>query len=347
MTKTIEIDGRTIGEGEPCYLIAEVGTTCMGNIDRAKQLIDSACAACMDAVKFQVIDPYQDIQDEAEYRVVWDGIEQTVNMRKMFEALSMSRDEWGELISYCSEENITFLATCDFVDGINMLEDLGISAHKIGAWDTTYKDLIDVIGRTGKPMIVDLGPTSQQELTELVSWYTSAGGSSVIPLHDYHTSIPKQMNMHAITHLSANTDGPVGYSSPNTDSDLDFVALALGAHVIEKRLIMSRNDHVLHAHESLEPDELITWSEKIRNAEAALGRVAIIPSDNDLAGARKYYRSIVAARDIAKGTIIAPEDLDYKRPGTGIAPKNSQLLIGKSATRDLTANTLLSADDFK
>lgn len=346
MTKTIKIEKRLIGEGQRCYLIAEVGTTCMGNVERAKRLVDAAAAAGMDAVKFQVIDPYQDVQGDAEYRVVWDGIERTVNMREMFEKLVMRADEWAQVMAHCKEKGLTFLATCDYIDGVHMLEDIGIAAHKIGAWDTTYKALIEAIGKTGKPMFVDLGPTTQGELNDLIAWYETAGGSIVVPLHDYHTNVAAQMNMHAITHLRATMSGPVGYSSPNTDCELDFVALALGAHVIEKRLIMSRSDQVLHAHESLEPAELMAWSGRIRDVEAALGRSAIVPSENDLAGAGKYYRSAVAARDIAKGEVLVFEALDFKRPGTAIAPKDATLIIGKTATRDIEANTLLSLADF-
>lgn len=345
MTHSISLNNRTVGEGAPCYLIAEVGTTCMGEVERAKQLVNAAADAKMDAVKFQVIDPYQDVQSDAQYRVVWDGEVRMVNMREMFERLHMEPQAWREVIDHCNACGITFLATCDYIDGIKMLESLDICAHKIGAWDTTYKDLIEAIGATGKPMIVDLGPTTQAELDELNDWYMGAGGSVLIPLHDYHTSVASQMNMHAVTHLLETLPGPVGYSSPNTESSLDYVALALGVHVIEKRLIASRSDQVLHAHESMEPAELTEWAKSIRAAESAMGRKAIIPTDTDLEGAQKYYRSAVAARDIAKGETLTEADIAYKRPGTGMAPKDAPALIGKAAANDIAQDTLLSLQD--
>ena len=345
MTQSITLNNHIVGKGAPCYLIAEVGTTCMGDVALAKQLVSAAAEAKMDAVKFQVIDPYQDVQSDAQYRVVWDGEERMVNMREMFERLHMEPEQWREVIDHCDACGITFLATCDYIEGIKMLETLDICAHKIGAWDTTYKDLIEAIGATGKPMIVDLGPTTQGEMDELIAWYMGAGGSVMIPLHDYHTNVPSQMNMHAVTHLLETLPGPVGYSSPNTESSLDYVALALGAQVIEKRLIASRSDQVLHAHESMEPAELTAWAKSIRDAEAAMGRKEIIPTDTDLIGAQKYYRSAVAARDIAKGATLSEDDIAYKRPGTGIAPKDAAALIGKVATTDIALDTLLSLQD--
>lgn len=347
MSQTIEIEGRRIGEGEPCYLIAEVGTTSMGDLGRAMRLVEAAAEAGMDAVKFQVIDPYQDVDAGAEYRVVWDGVERTVNMREMFERLVMSETDWRKVASHARGLGITFLATCDYVEGIALLERVGLPAHKIGAWDTTYKDLVEAAGRTGKPLFVDLGPTTEPELADLAHWYATAGGPALIPLHDYHTDVHAQMNMHAITHLRRSMPGPVGYSSPNTDDALDFAAVALGAQVIEKRLILSRSDHVFHAHESLEPAELASWVKAIRAAEAAMGRAAILPSDADLAGARKYYRSIVAARDIAAGATLTREDLAFKRPGTGLPPREASRIVGRRAARFLPADTLLDDEDLR
>jgi sialic acid synthase SpsE len=343
---SVDIGQKQIGPGEACYLIAEVGTTCMGDLEKAIRLVEAASKAGMDAVKFQVIDPYQDTQADAEYKVIWGGVEQTVNMRQMFERLVFPAQDWVTIADAAAKLGIEFLATCDYCAGIDLLENIGIAAHKIGAWDTTYKPLIEHIGRTGKPMIVDLGPTTQAEFDDLCRWYSDVGGCCVLPLHDYHTELAEQMNMNAILHLFKTTTGPVGYSSPNRDHDLDFVALALGANVLEKRLILDRTENAFHAHESLEPDELRDWVLRIRRAESAMGVAAIRPSEKDLEGARKYYRSIATVRSIAKGDLLTSDNIDGKRPGTGLPTSRLNDVVGQRANRDLPADTVLSEADF-
>lgn len=329
------------------YLIAEVGTTFMGSIERAKKLIDAAVDANMDAVKFQVIDPDQDVSKDTTYRVVWGGVEKQVNMREMFQSLVIEEEQWFEISNYCASKNIEFLATCDYPDGILMLERIGINAHKIGAWDANYMQLVECIGATGKPMIVDLGPTTEHELEKLTEWYVNAGGSCVLPLHDFHTDKHAQMNMKAISYLKQKLNTPVGFSSPNTQSELDFVAIAMGANVIEKRLILSRDDHVLHAHESLEPSELKDWTDKIRLAESALGENAIRPSETDILGSQKYYRSIAWGRDVVAGQIIGEDDLCFKRPGAGISPEDVKLLLGKRVKKECNTNELVLWSDVE
>lgn len=345
MTETaVTIDGKHIGPGHPCYLIAEVGTTCMGDLSIASNLIDAAADAGADAVKFQVIDPYQDVQDDAMYRVVWGGEERMVNMREMFEQLSMTEAEWFEVRDHCNDRGVTFLATCDYVAGVEMLDRIGIAAHKIGAWDSTFRPLIEAMGKSGKPMIADMGPTTEDELRDILDWYLGVGGSTLIPLHDFHTDLHAEMNMRAIHRLRAVAGGVAGFSSPNRDNDNDFVALALGADIIEKRLILSREHQTLHAHESMEPAEFADWVQRIRNVEVALGSETIRPSGNDLAGAVKYYRSLVAATDIPAGTALTEDMLACKRPGSGLASAAIGALIGRTAATDIREGTLIAMD---
>ncbi|MCZ6771388.1 MAG: N-acetylneuraminate synthase family protein [Proteobacteria bacterium] len=347
MTQSVQIASSTIGPGHPCYLIAEVGTTCLGDMELALSLIRAGAQAGVDAVKFQVIDPHQDSEQDAEYGVVWDGESKKVNMQKMFLKLAFSPAEWQSIASACKENGVEFLATVDYIAGVDMLDEIGILAHKIGAWDTTYRPLIERIGQTGKLMMVDLGPTTSEEIKDLSDWYYAAGGSAIIFLHDYHTIVADEMNMRAVPHLMKIQDWPVGYSSPNRLDDLDFVSLGLGTNMIEKRLILDRSLHAFHSHESLEPGELKAWVERIRKAERALGEEAIQPSRRDLDHAENYYRSICTLRPVAEGEVFTTENLCGKRPGTGIPTKRIAQLLGRRASRDIVGNVLISEDDVR
>jgi sialic acid synthase SpsE len=343
---TITVNGRKIGAGAPCYLIAEVGTTCMGDIDKAFKLIDAAKFAGIDAIKFQVIDPQQVSDPSATYLVVHNGQEQRVNMKEMFEKLIFSEDQWAQIVAACKKAGLDFFATVDYLDGVDMLDRLGVDFHKIGAWDATYKQLIEKIGKTGKVMFADMGPTTEEQANDIVDWYMAAGGSAVLFMHDFHTTDDRQMNMRSIQKLNNVFPWPAGFSSPALDDDLDIAALALGAAYLEKRLILSRSDFAFHAHESMEPGELKVWVEKVKHVERALGSPVIQPSDRDHAGSKEYYRSICTLKDIQAGERFSEANLGAKRPGSGLPTSRLESVWGAVARSFIAADTLLTDKDI-
>lgn len=346
ISNPVKFGGRSIGRGQPCYLVVEVGTTCMGDIEKALQLVAAVKEAGADAVKFQVIDPDQISDDDVTYPVNVIGKVTEVAMKAMFKKLVFDESSWRKIADKARVLGVDFFATVDFLDGVDMLERIGVNVHKIGAWDSTYKQLIEKIGMTGKPMFADLGPTSEKQVRDIVEWYTAAGGSAVLFMHDFHTQDDTQMNLLAIEKLNEMFPWPAGFSSPAHDHDLDIAALALGAAYLEKRLILSRSDFAFHAHESLEPNELKAWVQRIRHVERALGRAVIEPSENDRAESLKYYRSICSLKDIKCGEIYSDVNIGAKRPGTGLPTARMSEVIGRKATRDIPMNHLLSEGDY-
>ncbi|NWG87657.1 MAG: N-acetylneuraminate synthase family protein [Hydrogenophilaceae bacterium] len=344
-TETVRIGDRTIGPGQPCFIVIEVGTTCLGDLDNALRLIEAGAAAGVDAMKFQVIDPNQLSDTKVQYRFSSGGHEHSANMKAMFSRLQFSLDEWRTIRAACHAQGMLFFATVDYLEGVDLLESLEVPAHKMGAWDITYRPLVEKIAATGKPLFVDLGPGTEAEADELVQWFREAGGKTVLFMHDFHTTDEAQMNMRALVHLHKKYPWPAGFSSPGRDDDLDLLALGMGAHYLEKRLILSRFLKAFHADESLEPEELKAWVARIRRAERALGQEAIRPSDVDRKMSADYYRSICTMRPIAKGELFTPENIDGKRPGAGLPTARLPEFFGRHASRDLAADTLIKPED--
>jgi N,N'-diacetyllegionaminate synthase len=345
-TQTIQIGERLIGPGQPCFLVVEVGTTCLGDLDNALTLVEAGAAAGVDAMKFQVIDPEQLSDSKVEYQFSANGEIHRANMKEMFGRLQFSPEEWAVIRDACNAHGMLFFATVDYPRGVDLLEGLNVLVHKMGAWDVTYMPLVKKIAETGKPLFVDLGPATEQEVDDLVATFLKFGGKTVLFMHDFHTQDPAQMNMRTIDYLNTKYSWPAGFSSPGRNDDLDFLALGLNAYYLEKRLILSRSLKAFHADESLEPGELKDWVSRVRRAERAMGRIGIFPSDADLRMSDEYFRSIVAEVPIARGEELSVVNLSCKRPGTGIAPAKLNDIIGKRATRDLDANELLRQGDF-
>jgi sialic acid synthase SpsE len=130
--KSFTLGDRKIGADAPCYLIVEVGTTCMGDIDKALALVEKAKEAGVDAIKFQVIDPQQVSDPNATYLIVHNGQEQRVNMKEMFDKLVFTEEQWKRIIDACAKVGLDFFATVDYLEGVDMLDRLGAKFHKIG-----------------------------------------------------------------------------------------------------------------------------------------------------------------------------------------------------------------------
>lgn len=344
--QTIEIGGRNIGPGHPCFLVVEVGTTCLGDLDNALALVDAGAAAGVDGMKFQVIDPDQLSDSKVEYQFSANGQSYRANMKEMFKRLQFSRDQWAMIRDACHAKGMLFFATVDYPGGVDLLEELQVPVHKMGAWDVTHMPLVKRFAETGKPLFVDLGPATEHEVDALVEHFLKFGGKTVLFMHDFHTQDASQMNMRAISYLNSKYIWPAGFSSPGRNDDLDFLALGLGAYYLEKRLILSRSLKAFHADESLEPAELKEWAIRIRFAEQALGRTGIFPSDADRKMSVDYYRSIVVSSPIPSGAPLTEHNLAIKRPGSGIPAKDLVNILGRRATRDLAESTLLAPGDW-
>lgn len=346
-TGQVKIGSRLIGRDQPCFLIAEVGTTCLGDLDNALALVDIAARSGMDAVKFQLIDPDQLSDVDVEYPIIVGDRRKMVNMKQMFARLSFSDTEWRAIRDACHRHGLEFFATVDHLTGVDRLEALGVSVHKMGAWDATYRPLFEKMARTGKPMFMDLGPATEEEVVQMVSWFRNSGGQTMLFMHDFHTQDQRQMNMRAIRRIADMfPEWPAGFSSPGLDDTLDIIAVSLEAAFIEKRLILSRDMEAFHAHESLEPTEMAEWVGRIRHVERALGSNAIIPSQVDREQSRDHYRSVCTMRQIRKGERFTPENLDAKRPGTGLSPGLLPAIWGRCASRDIAPDTLISEGDI-
>lgn len=327
-------------------MIAEVGTTCLGDIDKALGLVRAGAQAGVDAVKFQVIDPTQLSDTSVSYGYVVEGERVETNMHEMFEQLVFTEAQWRQIADACEAQGVHFFATVDYLEGVDMLERIGVPAHKMGAWDCTYRPLIEHIAATGKPLFVDLGPTTQDELDDIVRWFAEAGGESLLFLHDFHTDVDSEMNLAAVRYLSESYPWPAGYSAPGLDHDLDFAALAMGAHFIEKRLVLSRSEPAFHVHESLEPSELKEWVDRLRHVERAIGHEEIRPPQRDLDHSKEYYRSVCALKPIKAGEVLTRDNIGGKRPGTGLPTARLPEIWGRTAAQNLNADTLLSEEDL-
>lgn len=341
----IEIDGKVVGKGKSCFIIAEAGVNHGGSIDCAKKLIDTAKWAGADAVKFQIF-MAEDIvipqAEKAEYQK--NTTCQDESQFDMIKKLELNEEEFRYLASYAKEKNILFLSTPFSFKSVDLLEELGISAYKVASGEITNFPLLEYIARKSKPIILSTGMSTQEEVGEALKAMNDMGEKRVVLLHCV-TSYPariEEINLRAIETLRKAFNLPVGLSDHTLGKTSSIAAVAMGACMIEKHFTLCRNlpgpDHKA----SLEPVELKELVEAVRDVEKAMGSGIKLPTLEEEKIKLIARRSIVAATEIPKGSRINRDMLDIKRPGTGIAPKDLMAIVGKKAKDGIPKDSLIT-----
>lgn len=344
--KRIKIGNKTIGEDEPCFIIAEAGVNHNGKIQLAKKLIDVAVEAGCDAIKFQTFNTEEVVTLEspkAEYQQ-----KKTGNGRQyeMIKKLELSEKDFRELAEYIDQKGIIFLSTPFDKKSADLLEQLEVPAFKIGSGDLTNLPLLKYISKKGRPMVISTGMATLAEVKEAVNTVINAGNEQFILLHctsNYPVRVV-DCNLRAMNTLKKEFDVPVGYSDHTLGVVIPVVAVAMGASVIEKHFTMNKKLPGPDHSSSLEPDELKEMIKQIRTVEIAFGSEEKKPVESELELQKVVRRSIVARMDISQGTLITTEMLNIKRPGTGLAPKRISEIAGKRAKKDIIKDELITFD---
>ena len=346
MRQQIRIRDRVLGEGQPLFITAEVGVTCNYDMAIARELIDVVARAGADAAKFIFWFPDEIMSDHTvQFTYATTSGERTENMYEMLQKLRFSLEEWRELKAYADSRGVILFSTVNSPSGIEYAEAIGLEAYKLSSWDYNYHPLWRRIARLGKPMLIDTGPVTTLEVAKVMHLVQEAGNDQVLLVHCVHSRNPAEMNMRAIPYMRRAFGTLVGYSSNDRPMEWDIMAVTLGAVYLEKRLTLSRDLPGHHHILSLEPPEFEEYVRTMRDVQAALGEEALRPSATDLEERRKWFRHIVAARDIPKGTRLTEEMLEGKRPEEGVSPEYMDFFIGREVKRDLRRNEALSWDD--
>lgn len=334
---------------DPCYIIAEIGVNHNGSFDLACELIDAAVDCKADAVKFQTFratDLVTASAAKAAYQSA--NTENNDSQFAMLKALELSEDTFAKLNAYCQQKGIAFLSTPFSEDAVDILARIGVNAYKVSSGDLTHLDLLSYMAKQGRPIILSTGMGAIGEVEEAVNAIQSAGDVDVSLLHcvSNYPAAPEDCNLAAMDTMAQAFGLPVGWSDHTLGSEISWAAVARGAKVIEKHITLDQTlpgpDHKA----SMEPDDFTEFVAGIRRIEAAIGTGRKGPTDAEKQTALVGRRSITAVHDLPKGTVLTAADLKVVRPGTGLAPRMMDFVIGSVLTRDVAADTPLVADDI-
>lgn len=334
--RRFRIGERWVGAGEPCYVIAELSGNHNGKLERALALVRAAKEAGADAVKTQTYraDTLTIDSDRPEFRIgagtPWAG-------RTLYELYEEAHTpwEWMSALQACARyQGIEFFSSPFDASAVELLEGLEVPAYKIASFENVDLELLRLVGRTGKPIIVSGGLASAEELAEAVATVRAAGSPAVAVMKctSAYPAPPDDLNLRTIPHLRETLDVVVGLSDHTLGTTAAVAAVAQGASIVEKHFTLRRADGGPDAAFSLEPEEFRTMVTAIREAERMLGRINYDRSPSEEKSV-VFRRSLFAVKDIAEGEPLTRENVRSIRPGNGLAPRDLDVVLRRRAAR--------------
>ncbi len=335
MKEKFEINGRSIGAGQPVYVIAEAGSNHDGSLDKAKELISAARSTGADAVKFQSftaegllnpLRPMENAQDwvpHPAYPVV--------------ERLTVPVEWHIELKEFAEKEGIDFLSAPFDSGRADLLNEIGIGAFKIASGEITNEPLLRRIAAFGKPVILSTGASYMSEVERAVEIISAEGNDTVGLLHCVVLYPPEydECNIRSITALRDKFSCPVGLSDHTPGSMLPIASVTLGATIIEKHITIDKSSEGPDHPYAMEVVEFASMVSDIRNLGVALGSGVKEPSKGEIPERVGARRAIYAVTDIKKGTVLTAGMLKVVRHCYGLEPKELDNVTGRVAKVDI------------
>jgi N-acetylneuraminate synthase len=342
----VMIGSRLIGAGQPCFVIAEAGVNHDGDVEIAHRLIDVAAAAGADAVKFQTYETDALVTADAPkapYQLETTGKDES--QHQMLKRLELPRQAHAPLKAHCEQRGLVFLSTPFDPDSADFLARLGVFAFKTPSQEIINLPFLRQIARYRRPMIVSTGNSTVGEVDAAMR-VIEREQAPVVLLHcvSQYPAAPADANLRAMHTLEKAFGVPVGFSDHTLGTAIPIAAAALGANLIEKHYTLDSKRTGPDHRASLEPDELKSMIAGIRTVEAALGDGRKRPAASEAEVGRAARKSLVAARDLAAGTVLDSDSIAAKRPGTGLSPALTDLVLGRKLRVPLAKGAFITLE---
>ena len=265
----MKIGEKNIGEGFPVYIIAEIGLNHNGDLETAKRLIDVACDAKVDAVKFQKRTPHLVVPEEQrdiKRDTPW-GRMTYMDYRYKVE---FEYDDYKEIDDYCRKKSMHWFASPWDVKSVDFLEQFNPFCYKIPSACATDMQLISYIASKSKPIIISTGMCTSEQIDKAIK---ALKGSNFSILHCTSTypSNPEEINLSMIKTLNNLYDCPIGYSGHEAGLQITYAAVAMGASIIERHITLDRTMWGSDQAASLEPWGLSKLVRDTRIIEKSIG----------------------------------------------------------------------------
>jgi pseudaminic acid synthase len=345
MSNQIKIADRFIGEGSPCFIVAEISANHNQSFDKAKNLVRLAKESGADAVKLQTYTPdTMTINCDNEYFTISEGPWKGQILYDLYKKAYTPWEWQADLKKYADEIGIILFSTPFDSTAVDFLEKIDIPVYKIASFELVDTPLLEYVASKGKPVILSTGMATEEEISLAVNTIQKKGVDLILLkcTSDY-PAVPESMNLRSMQKIKELWNVPVGLSDHSMSPEVVIAAVAQGAVMIEKHFIENRDFGGPDAHFSMEPEELTALVNQIRIVEKSLGTTTLgitKSEENNLI----FRRSLFAVKDIGKGEVFSKENMRSIRPGYGLAPRYYNEILGKRAIINIKSGSPLTWD---
>ena len=323
---------------ESVLIIAELSANHKQDIELAKDTIYAMKESGADAVKLQTYTPDTiTINCDNEYfqikqGTLWDG-------KTFYQLYKEAYTPWEwhyELKELADKLGLIFFSTPFDKTAVDFLEELKVPAYKIASFEITDIPLIEYTASKGKPVIISTGIATLCDIQEAVEACKRSGNNQIILLKctSAYPAPLEEANLRTIPNMAETFNCIVGLSDHTLGISVPIASVALGAKVIEKHFILSKNIDSPDKEFSLTPEEFKQMVKAIRDVEKALGKVSYELTEKTKKS-RSFARSLFVVKDIKAGEILTEENVKSIRPGYGLHPKYLKDVLGKKARKDI------------
>ncbi len=345
----MKINNTKISETSKTYIIAELSANHEQNFDLATETIKAMKQAGADAVKLQTYTPDSMTLDSDKpwFKTRADSLWSGQKMYNLYEKGETPREWHPKLQKLANELDLDFFSSPFDSETVDFLNSLNVPAYKIASLEITDISLIKKCAETGKPIIISTGAATTEDIDLAVKTCIDAGNKQIALLKctSAYPTPYNEVNLKQIQSLKERYNVIVGLSDHTLGIEVPIASVVMGAKIIEKHFILSRNSNGLDKDFSLEPPEFKQMVSAIRNIEQAIGNGSFELTPK-IQTARKFRRSLFASKNIAEGAELTADNIKSVRPGLGLHPKYYHEIIGKKASRNIERGTPLSFDDI-
>ena len=331
--KKIKLGKKFVGDGFPCFTIAEIGGL-FQNFEEAKRLIDSAMEIGIDGIKFQTLEADTITTKKNYFDMKATG---KISQHEIFKQFEPSKELQTQIVKYANDCGATIFSAPSHMHDLEFMQKLNLPIYKIGSDLACHIPLLKKIAELNKPIILSTGMCTLDEVRNSVNTILETGNDQLMLLHcvsDYPTK-PEEANLNSILTMKREFNLPVGFSDHVPGIIISVAAVTLGANLIER--------HFRHPENSPSPDDAVALTKEeycnlidsIRLVEKSKGSGEKIPSTSEQKNLLTNRVSIIALKNIPKGTVVTDDLIDIRRPGTGIQPIYFESVIGKKAKMDI------------
>lgn len=339
----ITINGVKIGDGCKPYVIAEGCDNHMGDLNVAKEMALQAKLAGADCIKFQHHLPDEEMLPDVPMSSNFD-----IPLYEFLRLHALTLDQHKELKAYCDSIGITYLCTPFSYKAACELEEAGLAfAFKIGSGEMTDIPSLKRIAEFGRPMIISTGMCTLEEVDRTYNALKNSGAPLAFTncLSEY-PPVYEDINLGVIKQMKARyPDVVIGHSDHTPDLFTCYAAVALGACIIEKHVILNKMTPGPDQSVSIDFTELHQLADGCNKVFLAMGNEKKVRKNEEAIRAWAF-RSIVSTRDIEPGEVISQDMIWSKRPGTGIPSYLMEKVIGLKVIKPIKKNTLVKAEDL-